>query len=124
MAERPNWNFDNSGNLPVPAAPSHEQLVSDIAAYDGPTGVAGSTPAAPASVPAKYDANCKIIRPDWNQPPSTVHAQEGLPVTRKNFSGLPDWNDKPRNEQGQFITKSDDELRQQWEREGGFETNL
>src|SRR5262245_31973602 len=120
---RPDWNYDNSGNALVPAAPSHEQLVSDIAAHDGPTGAAASTPAAPAPVPAKVerDANGKIIRPDWNQPPATVHAQEGLPVKSKGFSGLPDWSDKPRNESGQYVSTSEGEYRARWSREGGVD---
>src|SRR5262249_50189521 len=88
--ERPDWNFDNSGNLPVPATPPHEQLVSDIAAYDGPTGAAVSTPAAP------------------------------VPTKSKGFSGLPDWGDKPRNESGQFVSKSESENRAHWEKEGGI----
>lgn len=37
---------------------------------------------------------------------------------KKNISGLPDW-DKPRNEQGQFLSKSDADLRATWQREGG-----
>jgi hypothetical protein len=38
---------------------------------------------------------------------------------RANSGHLPDWN-KPRNESGQFITKSEGELRQQWSKEGGL----
>ena len=30
----------------------------------------------------------------------------------------------PRDEQGRFLTKSDAELRQQWENEGGYEFNM
>ena len=56
------------------------------------------------------------MRQDWDKQP-TVHWSEA--PAKKNFSGLPDW-DKPRNEQGQFITKSDAELRQQWSKEGGL----
>lgn len=36
---------------------------------------------------------------------------------KKNISGLLDW-DKPRNEQGQFLSKSDADLRATWQREG------
>jgi hypothetical protein len=36
----------------------------------------------------------------------------------------PDWSEKPRDEQGRFLTKSDAELRQQWENEGGYEFNM
>src|SRR5262245_35219507 len=70
----------------------------------------------PVSVPAKLERDAKgnVVRPDWNQAP--------VPVKSKNFSGLPDW-DKPRNEQGEFISKSDAEMRQQWEREGGYAVN-
>jgi hypothetical protein len=72
-------------------------------------------------VPVQRDDRGQIIRPDWSTKPATVHAQEGLPVKSKGFSGLPDWGDKPRNESGQFITKSEGEYRAQWEREGGAE---
>ena len=72
-------------------------------------------------MPVQRDDRGQIIRPDWSTKPATVHAQEGLPVKSKGFSGLPDWGDKPRNESGQFITKSEGEYRAQWEREGGAE---
>jgi hypothetical protein len=51
-----------------------------------------------------------------------------VPV-KKSVSGLPDFNydrdgnERPRNESGQFITASENELRQQWEKEGGYEAN-
>lgn len=64
------------------------------------------------------DASGRIIRPDWNQPPLTVHAQHDVPAKLR-----PDWG-KPRDESGRYITKSDAELRQQWEREGGNEANV
>jgi hypothetical protein len=40
-------------------------------------------------------------------------------VQRKSFSGLPDW-DKPRNSQGQFVSKSEAELRETWAKESGI----
>ena len=73
--------------------------------------------------PVVRDDKGRIVRPDWSKPP-TVHYQDSPAVpVKKNWSGLPDWN-QPRNEQGQFITKSDAELRQQWEKEGGYAQNV
>src|SRR5262245_42826219 len=57
--------------------------------------------------------------------PASVPATPTAPVPAKSrgFSGNPDW-DQPRNAAGQFVTKSEGALREQWEREGGFEANV
>src|SRR5262245_34843231 len=80
--QRPDWGPGGEVRNPVvPAEPaqSHEQLVADIAAYDGPTGA------------ALYDQN---------------HAP--VPAKPKGFSGLPNWSDKPPRdaETGRFVAKS------------------
>jgi hypothetical protein len=69
----------------------------------------GVEPTAPPAVPAKWDGK---TRPDWNTAP--------VAVNRKSFSGLPDW-DQPRNESGQFVSKTEGEMRAQWDREGGID---
>jgi hypothetical protein len=91
MVDRPDFNYDNSGNAVVPAAPqSHDQLVKEIASAD-PAPVANAT-----SAPAKIrDDKGKIVRPDWSA-------------------------EKPRNESGQFLSKDNAALRQQWAKEGGY----
>src|SRR5262245_58404430 len=52
--------------------------------------------------------------------PTVSTSTAPVPARSKGFSGLPDWNDKPRNSAGQFITKSEGELRAQWDKEGGL----
>src|SRR5262245_37072623 len=100
MVERDNWGdkFDAGGNALVPAMPSIQETHDAMVRGESPSpevqrafGVE-PTPATPAPVPAKS----------------------------KGFSGLPDWNEKPRNESGQFISKSEGQLRQQWGKEGGL----
>ena len=132
MVERDNWagKFDTSGNAVVPAStmPSIETVSDMVVRGENPTAeitrafADDSSPSVPA---ASKDSSGKLVRPDWGPKPVTVHAQEGLPVKRKSIDGIEraDW-DKPRDAQGQFITKSADELRQTWEREGGYEFNL
>jgi hypothetical protein len=91
MVDRPDFSkmFDQSGNALVPA---------------------DNLPADPA------ETIRQIATMDG---PQTGLVQSSAPVpARKSFSGLPDW-DKPRNEAGQFITKS--EGRQTCQREGGLD---
>src|SRR5262245_5993944 len=102
-----NWaeRFDTSGNALVPAMPSPDAVIAEVAAGNGPTeatqrAFAADVPAAshgdPAPVPAKRGID-GIMRQDWN---------------------------KPRNEAGQFISKSANDLRQQWDKEGGYQANV
>jgi hypothetical protein len=122
MVERDNWagKFDSSGNAVVPAAPSPQEVVAAVERGEPPTREQqqelGVEPAAPATsnVPAKRGID-GIMRQDWNTAP--------VEVARKSFSGLPDW-DKPRDEQGRFLSKDDAALRQQWAKEGGYEANV
>ena len=59
-----------------------------------------------------------MIRPDWSKREPVVYSEE----PKRNIDGhmRKDWN---RNESGQWITRSEGDLRQQWDREGGFEQN-
>lgn len=103
MAERDNWagKFDSSGHAVVPAMPSIQSTHDSMMRGEAPTpevqrafGVEPATSAAP--VPAKRGVD-GIMRQDW---------------------------DKRRNEQGQFITKSEGQLRETWAKEGGYEANV
>jgi hypothetical protein len=122
--ERPDWNFDNSGNAVVPAAPSPDQVIHEMQTQSGPSpettrALAETTPASStAPVPAARDASGNIVREDWGKKPPTVYAAP----ERKNFSGLPDWG-QARNEHGRFVTALEGELRQVWSEEGGYEVN-
>jgi hypothetical protein len=116
MIDRPDWN------LPA-TAPSPEEVVAEIASgADGPSKATQQlveTDGAKApSVPAlSRDARGNVIRPDWGKPV--------VPVKRAG-----DWdfdnegNERPRSEQGQYITKSESELRQTFAKEGGLEANV
>ena len=96
--DRPTFNYDNQGNSLVPTA-------------------ADNLPADPADTVKQV---ATMDRP----PPTPVQSSAPVPAKRPgSFSNLPDWG-PPRNESGQFITKSEAELRQQWDREGGFEQNV
>jgi len=131
MVERPDFNYDNAGAPIAPAAPSPQEVVTAVERGDPPTAeqqrALGVEPTSPPTVPAKLERDAKgnIIRPDWNQKPLAVHSQDGLPVKRKSIDGImrEDW-DKPRDERGRYITTSDADLRQRWEREGGYEFNM
>src|SRR5262245_31864453 len=55
--------------------------------------------------------------------PASVPATTTAPVPAKRpgaFSNNPDWNVPARNESGQFVSKSEGELRAQWDKEGGL----
>jgi hypothetical protein len=70
-------------------------------------------PIVPAEASVEHNALVKAIESSDGPPHLWT-----LPRLKKNISGLPDW-DKPRNEQGQFLSKSDADLRATWQREGG-----
>lgn len=89
-----NWNYDNSGNAVVPADAPMEHTAL-VAAIENSDG------------------------PNENREVAADFV--GVPIKR-NVSGLPDW-DRPRNEQGQYITKSAADRRAQWDKEGGYATN-
>jgi hypothetical protein len=101
--DRPDWNFDNSGAPVAPEMPSVQTVSDMIVRGEKPTQEIqrafaeheSGLPADPLPTVPR-DAKGNIVRQDWSQ---------------------------PRNESGQFITKSESELRQQWQREGGFEQN-
>jgi hypothetical protein len=117
--ERKDWNYDNSGTAVVPASSSsiEQQVLKEMQTGDGrpspetQRALAESAPPVPAVTPVR-DAKGNIIRPDWSKPTPTVYQKPEGNVTR------PDWS-KPRNEAGEFIGKSEAELRSVWEREGG-----
>jgi hypothetical protein len=97
MVDRPDWNFDNSGNAVVPAdnLPAPAEVQRQIETMDGPPPTVKSTP----NVPAKNVSKLA----DWN------YDNQG--------------NEKPRDSQGKYITASDAQLRAQWDKEGGFAQN-
>ena len=58
MVERPNWNFDNSGNAVVPAAPSSAVILREMETQSGPSpetakAILGDEANVSPSVPAK-----------------------------------------------------------------------
>jgi hypothetical protein len=116
MVDRPDWS-GNSGGLPAPASPSPDEVIAALESGTPPTreqqialGVEPTAPATAVSTQVRDDKG-RIIRPDWNQK---------APVPVSKDPTRPDWTDgKPRNETGQFVSKSEGELRQQWERESG-----
>jgi hypothetical protein len=118
MVERPNWNFDNSGGEIAPATPRPEQVIHEVATQSQPSEATRRAFADDANTRTVVstlvrDDKGRIIRPDWNQ-------KVPVPAVSKD-SSRPDWTDgKPRNETGQFVSKSEGELRSQWEREGGI----
>ena len=91
----PDFNFDSSGNPVEPEPVSHTELIKQIENSDGPS----QSVAVLATSEAGYDI---------------------APAKRRGLDGIEreDW-DRPRNEQGQFLTKSEAELRATWQREGG-----
>jgi len=93
--ERPTFNYDNQGNSLVPAE-------------------ADNLPADPAHTTALINATEDARSP--------VESSAPVPTKGRGWSGNPDW-DKPRNQAGQFITKSENELRQTWDAEGGYAVN-
>ena len=54
----------------------------------------------------------------------TTTSNDIVPAKRRGIDGIEraDW-DKPRDEQGRYLAKSDAELRAQWDREGGYAAN-
>jgi hypothetical protein len=76
----------------------------------------GVEPTAPA-VPAKVERDTKgnIVRPDWSQKTPAVQNTEA----KRGIDGImrKDWN---RNESGQFVTKSEADMRAQWAKENGI----
>jgi hypothetical protein len=118
--ERPDWNLDNRGEPLAPSTPS-EVIIREMETLPGPSeatkrAFADDAPGPVVSTQVR-DAKGNIIRPDWNQKAPTVYQKPEGNVTR------PDW-DKPRNEAGQFITKSESDLRETWAKEGGYEANV
>jgi hypothetical protein len=108
--DRPDWN--------VPAAPSLDTVAREMQTQDSPSpetaGALGEAKPAASVVPAlSRDAKGQIIRPDWSKP-------EPVPAPVSKDPTRPDWN-KPRNESGQFITQSENQLRETWEKEGGYQ---
>ena len=95
--DRPTFNYDNQGNALVPAA-------SD-------------------NLPSDPQETIRQVATMDGPPPTPAQSSTPVPTKGRGFSGLPDWGDKPRNEAGQFITKSEGDLRRQWEREGGYAQN-
>jgi hypothetical protein len=98
MTDRPYWN------LPAVSPPSPDEVIAEIAEGKGPSPATQSLVKS-ETTPMLYDQN---------------HAP--VPARGRGFSGLPDWNfkEQPRDEQGQFVSKSEGELRQQWDKEGGL----
>jgi hypothetical protein len=102
MDDRPDWSgkFDSSGGALVPAAPTPDQVISAVERGIPPTPeqqralLGDATTAAPVPAKVQRDASGNVIRPDWNVP--------------------------ARNESGQFITKSEGELRETWAKESGL----
>jgi hypothetical protein len=91
--QRPDW----SGGLPALATPTPEQVIHEVATQSQPSeatrrAFADDAPATTAPVPAKRGID-GIMRQDW---------------------------DKARNESGQFVSKTEGEMRAQWDKEGGF----
>jgi hypothetical protein len=98
---RPDWGSggENRSNAVVTAAPSPEQVIREVATSDFPSLATQQLVTPTASVPVVLekirDDRGNIIRPDWS-----------------------------RNDRGQSLSKSDAELRAQWQKEGGFEQNM
>jgi hypothetical protein len=123
MTDRPDFSkmFDASGNAlaPVDNLPaSPDETLHQMKTMDGPptTGPA-TTPGVPAVSPVR-DAQGRLVRQDWG--PKTTPAVHYEESPRKNWSGLPDWS-KPRNEAGQWISTQENQLRETWEKEGGYQ---
>jgi hypothetical protein len=121
MVDRPDWGdrYDASGNALVPAMPSMQDTHDAIVRGEAPTPAIrqalGVEPApTPAPVPVR-DAGGKIIRPDWLPKPVGVHARQDERQLAESA---------PRNESGQYISRSQSELRAQWENEGGLQANV
>jgi hypothetical protein len=113
MIDRPDW--DKGGGEVAPAMPTPDQVIHEVATQSQPSEATRRAFADDAPVaPARYtsDGKAVTIRHDWNHAP--------VEVKSKSFSGLPDWS---RNEQGQFISTSQADVREAWSREGGFELN-
>jgi hypothetical protein len=109
MVDRPDWNLPAS-------APSPEQVIREVATQDQPSpetaGALGEARPTVVSTQVRDDKG-NIIRPDWSKP-------EPVPAPVSKDPTRPDWN-KPRNESGQFITQSENQLRETWEKEGGYQ---
>lgn len=118
MVDRPDFStmFDASGNALVPADTPHEQLISDI--EDEPSPIDPRRDVSPSSpAPVKAGTELYPYKGDWGKQPATALAQvEHGKVVQK--SGLPDW-DKPRGEDGRYLSKSETEMRASWDREMG-----
>jgi hypothetical protein len=104
MIDRPDWSgkFDASGGEVAPALPSIADTHSAMERGLPPT-------------PAQQSA--------FGVEPTTAPATTSTPVpAKRGIDGImrQDW-DKPRNETGQFVSKSEGEMRQQWDREGGID---
>jgi hypothetical protein len=113
--ERKNWNYDNSGAPVAPATPSPEQVVAEIASgADGPSPATQSLvePATTVVSTRVRDESGKILRPDWSKPAP-------VPAVSKDPT-RPNWNQPARDEGGRFLSKTDSEMRQVWDREGGL----
>jgi hypothetical protein len=100
--DRPNWNYDNSGGEVALAMPSVDTVTDMVVRGEAPT---------PEIQRAFAQHNGEPVRHDWNHAPVAVKS--------KGLSRLPDWGDKPRDEAGRYITKSEGEHRAHWEKEGG-----
>ena len=104
MIERPDWNYDSSGNALVPAAPSPEAVTREVATLEGPS------VATQCALAHTFDGAIAMSR--------SAPAKRGVDGIMRA-----DW-DKSRDKAGRFLSKSDAELRGLWQREGGYEANL
>jgi hypothetical protein len=92
-AQHDDWadRFDAQGRELVPAAPSPDAVIKEIATSDGPSAATQS-----------------LVKSETNASPP-VPTNESADLYRpKNFSGLPDWSERPRDEAGRFVAKSSD----------------
>jgi hypothetical protein len=129
---RPNWNYDNSGAPVAPEAPSPNTVIAMVEKGEAPTpeiqAALGVEPtAAPVPATVQRDAKGNLIKPDWSyaKDGNTIIRQDAVPA--RSFSGKPDWNydndgnEKPRDESGRYLSRSEAEMRAVWDREGGVD---
>jgi hypothetical protein len=102
MVDKPGGSGDWGAAQAAPALPSIEETSTAM--------IKGEAPSAEVQRALADNPTQVVTSQPTSAPP--------VPV-KKNWSGLPDW-DKPRNESGQFVSKSEGELRAQWDREGGL----
>src|SRR5262245_16667724 len=78
-----------------------------------------------ALVPAETPKDHQQIIAEMEAYPASVPATSTAPVPAKGrgFSGNPDWGPPRDQSSGRYISKSDAQLREQWDKEGGFEAN-